>query len=633
MTITRLRPSFTFTEDRLAELRGVVPEAFADGRVNWEALKEALGEWTEAEGADAEHFGLFWPGKREARRLAAKPSRGTLVPVPGEGVNEETTRNLFIEGDNLEVLKLLQKSYAGRVKMIYIDPPYNTGNDFVYKDDFRDPLGDYLRKTGQVDEAGEALTTNTRADGRFHSNWLSMMYPRLRLARTLLLDDGVLLVSCNDVEQAHLKVILAEIFGEENHAATFIWNNEGNIDNQSKIKANHEFIHVFAKSIERLDRPSVIDPNIEETSKLYNDEIENSITKNGPANPPSKVRLPAGFPATFASGVIGKRRDKWPHILEDIVVEGSCLTQSAIVESGWSSRNLLQLFIDNGFQPIRDSEGKETRFAVTASGAIYGYKKRSESQGHVLTVLRNVGTTKQNSSMLTKWGLSFDWPKPLLLIRYLCQVFTRPGDVVLDFFAGSGTTAHATMALNALDQGGRSFICVQFPEPMEGAFSNIAALAVHRIRSASAELVGEHPDLSADQLGFRVLRYVPSNFRAWEDYDGEDVEQLEALFEDAETPLVKGWSPGSLLTEILLLQGFPLDAQVVLQATLNENDVHLVTSDHVGHRLWVCLDRKIHDATVASLAPAAEDVVVCLDSALDDEAKLRLADRCTLETI
>ncbi len=633
MTIKRLRPSFTFTEDRLAELRAVVPEAFADGRVNWEALKEALGEWTELEGEGTEHFGLFWPGKREARRLAAKPSRGTLVPVPGEGVSEETTRNLFIEGDNLEVLKLLQKSYAGRVKMIYIDPPYNTGNDFIYKDDFRDPLGDYLRKTKQVDESGEALTTNTRADGRFHSNWLSMIYPRLRLAKTLLREDGVLLISCNDVEQAHVKIVLAEIFGEENHTATFIWNNEGNIDNQSKIKANHEFIHAFAKNIDRLDRPAVIDPNVEESSKLFNDEIENSITKNGPANPASKVRLPAGFPATFAEGVIRKRTNKWPHLLDDVVVENGCLSQMATVESGWSSRNLLQLFIDNGFQPIRDSEGKETRFAITPSGAIYGYKKRSDSQGHVLTVLRNVGTTKQNSSMLTKWGISFDWPKPLLLIRYLCQVFTKPGDVILDFFAGSGTTAHAVMALNARDGGDRSFICVQFPEPIGGNFGNIAELSVHRIRSAGAELTTSHPDHAAGMFGVRVLQYQASNFRAWEDYAGDNVEQLEALFEEAEQPLVKGWTTDSLLTEVLLLRGFPLDSRIEVQASFGKNNVRLVTSEFVHHRLWVCLDSKIQSATVAALSPAADDVFVCLDAALSDEAKLRLADRCTLETI
>jgi len=214
MTIQKLRPTFTFTEDRLRELQQVVPEAFADGKINWEVLREALGEYLEDE--TQEHFGLTWPGKREARRLAALPPQGTLVPTPGEGVDEETTHNLFIEGENLEVLKLLQKSYAGRVKMIYIDPPYNTGNDFIYEDDYSEPLEAYLKRTGQMDEAGRRLTTNTRASGRFHSKWLSMIYPRLLLARQLLREDGVICISIGEEEVSSLKFILNEVFGEEN---------------------------------------------------------------------------------------------------------------------------------------------------------------------------------------------------------------------------------------------------------------------------------------------------------------------------------------------------------------------------------------------------------------------------------
>ncbi len=207
MPIKKLTPSFTFTEDRLAELRAVVPEAFADGRINWETLREALGDYVEEEGQDAEPFGLSWPGKRQARRLAAMPSKGTLKPAAGEGVDEATTRNLIIEGENLEVLKLLQKGYAGSVKMIYIDPPYNTGSDFLYKDDYKEPLEDYLRKTGQMSDAGELLTSNPKAGGRFHSNWLSMIYPRLLVGRRLLAEDGILMVSIGDAESANLRSV------------------------------------------------------------------------------------------------------------------------------------------------------------------------------------------------------------------------------------------------------------------------------------------------------------------------------------------------------------------------------------------------------------------------------------------
>lgn len=249
MTIEKLRPSFTFTEDRLAELRAVVPEAFADGAINWEALREALGNFLEDEGRDTEHFGLTWPGKRQSRRIVAQPSKGTLVPAVGEGVNEATTRNLFIEGDNLEVLKLLQKSYAGRVKMIYIDPPYNTGKDFVYKDDFIEPLQSYLRISGQSDDEGNVSVSNTKSTGRFHSNWLTMMFPRLIVARQLLRDDGVIFVSIDDNEAHHLRMLMNEIFGEENFISSIAnVNNPKGRSDDSYVATAHETILVYRKS-------------------------------------------------------------------------------------------------------------------------------------------------------------------------------------------------------------------------------------------------------------------------------------------------------------------------------------------------------------------------------------------------
>ena len=235
MTITKLRPELTFTQDRVDALRAIAPEAFADGKINRDALLEALGEYLEEDDQEAEHFGLFWPGKRQARRLASQPSAGALRPAPGEGVNEETTRHIFIEGDNLQVLKLLQKSYAGRVKMIYIDPPYNTGNDFIYNDNFTQPVEEYLRATGQADEMGRVLVTNTQAGGRYHSNWLNMMYPRLRLARNLLADQGMIFVSIDDSELHHLRSIMNEVFGEENFIANIAWEKRYTRSNNAKL--------------------------------------------------------------------------------------------------------------------------------------------------------------------------------------------------------------------------------------------------------------------------------------------------------------------------------------------------------------------------------------------------------------
>src|SRR5690606_17436527 len=221
----RLKPEYLFDEEKIKQLKQIAPECFEDGKINFQTLRENLGDWVQEEDQEIEHFGLSWPGKKEARKMASTPSQGTLEPVYGEGLKADGTpdtdgvndsKNIFIEGENLEVLKILQKSYAGKIKMIYIDPPYNTGNDFVYDDDFTEPLQEYLRRTGQVDEEGKTLTTNKRSDGRFHSKWLSMMYPRLRLARNLLSNDGSIFISIDDNEVHNLRAIMNEIFGEEN---------------------------------------------------------------------------------------------------------------------------------------------------------------------------------------------------------------------------------------------------------------------------------------------------------------------------------------------------------------------------------------------------------------------------------
>ncbi len=217
-----LEPTFSLVEDRLRILKQALPEAFTDGKINFDTLKELLGEAVADEEQD-EHFGLSWTGKREARKLAGMPSKGTLVPVKGKGLHEDTTENIFIEGDNLEVLKLLHKSYYGKIKMIYIDPPYNTGNDFIYKDDYKMPLESYLQRSGQMNEMDEMLTSNPKSSGRFHSDWLNMLYPRLRVAKDLLRDDGVIFVSIDDNEIHNLRQMMNEIFGEENFISEFVW--------------------------------------------------------------------------------------------------------------------------------------------------------------------------------------------------------------------------------------------------------------------------------------------------------------------------------------------------------------------------------------------------------------------------
>lgn len=544
-------------DERLAALAELFPEAMREGQVDFDALGRSLGDWIDP---GPERFGLTWPGKAECMRVIQEPSIGTLVPMPEESVDWDNTENVIIEGENLEVLKLLQKAYYGKVKMIYIDPPYNTGKEFIYPDNFKEGLADYLKYSGQVDEEGFKLSANAETDGRYHSKWLSMMYPRLFLARNLLREDGVILVSINDREVHHLRALLNEIFGEENFYCQFVWNNEGNVDNQSAVKGVHEYVVCYCRSKNSLAKPVVVDPNIDESSKLFNDQIENSITKNGPKNPPSVVELPVGFPATFQAGTIEARDDKWPHLLDDLVVADGALVEPCRVRSGWSSRNLLDLFISNGLVDIEDSEGKSSRFAVTNTGAIYLYKKRSENQGHVLSVLRNMGTTKQMSGQLARWGISFDYPKPVYLLQYLCSIFTSPDgrDLVVDFFAGAGSMGHGVVAQNREDNGDRRYLLAQLPEPTPVGQDEdtLAEVLRRRMRAVAKEL---QPEAQGD-LGFRSYRLTPSNFTVW-DAAASDAERLAEQLAMNVEHVAEGSTQDSMLTELLLKAGFQLTSE------------------------------------------------------------------------
>ena len=620
MPIAKLRPAFTFTEDRLAELRAVVPEVFADGAVNWEALREALGAYLEDEGRDAEHFGLTWPGKREARRLAAQPSKGTLIPAPGEGVDEASTRNLFIEGDNLEVLKLLQKSYAGRVKLIYIDPPYNTGNDFVYKDNFSEPLEDYLRQTGQMDDSGEILVSNTRAGGRLHAKWITMMYPRLMLSRQLLREDGVIFVSIDDNEVHNLRQMMNEVFGEENFVATIVWQKRVSPDNDERhITATHDYLVCFARSTEStpirgFDRSVTQD---ERYSNLDNDSrgpwTSSDLTRRE-YRPQDfyKIKLPSGRevePSRGRSWAIPKST------FERLIAENRI----------W-------------FGPDQDSMPRRKRFLSEVGSRIVPVSWFSRELSS-----DNQTGKREVKEIFSEVNDVFQTPKPTILLRTLIKMstFAAEEDLVLDFFAGSATTAHAVLEQNREDHGNRRFILVQLPEETgDERLPTIAEIGKERIRRVIKRMRQEAKrklDLedraTPEDLGFRVYKLGRSNYKAWQDYHGDSVEALETLFDRIETPLVDNWKPEHVLSEVLLLQGFPLDSTVTAEASFKHNHIQRVASDAIGHRLFVCLDGQITDATIGQLMLAPEDVFVCLDSALTDEAKLRLADRCTLRVI
>ncbi|GEK87724.1 site-specific DNA-methyltransferase [Microbacterium aerolatum] len=632
-------PSTTphFQTELAAQLADLIPEAIADGKIDLEKLKELLQD----DAADSsERFGLFWPGKTRALRAAQAPTAATLRPDFQNSMDWDTTKNVFIEGDNLEVLKILQKHYHAKIKMIYIDPPYNTGKDFVYPDNYREGLQTYLEYAGQLDESGKAKSTssrNTAENPQYHSAWLSMMYPRLKLARNLLTEDGVILISINDVEQAQLHRLCDEVFGESNLISQFVWLNEGNVDQQSKVKGVHEYVLAYSRNASKFARPSVIDPNITEDSKLFKDVIENSITKNGPANPASTIELPIGFPANFDSGAIAQRDNAFPHILDAINVAEGKVSAPARVRSGWSSRNLLDLFIRNGCVPIEDGEGRETWFELRDTGAIYMMKRRSDDQGHVLSVLRNLGTTKQNSSMLASWGLKFSYPKPVGLIEYLVSVFTKPKEnaVVLDFFSGSATTAHAVMAANLRDGGNRAHLQVQLPEPVEGGDgATIADLARRRIGAAAEVISSSRVDQlqveAADRVdvGFRSYRLTDTNFSKWKVSSDVDRTELEQhLFDLRESSNGNDATADDLLVEILLKQGYSLTEQVA------PVDVAGLELRSVGGGVVLAYLNKHVKPTLEQLRAVVDEEpvrLVVLEDALkgDDELKTNLAQLC-----
>jgi adenine-specific DNA-methyltransferase len=616
MPITKFRSGFSITQDRLEQLKTVVPEAFADGKINWEALKQALGEFLEDESPEAEHFGLFWPGKRDARRLAALPSKGTLAPAAGEGLDEDKTRNIFIEGENLEVLKLLQKSYAGRIKMIYIDPPYNTGNDFVYKDDFKEPLEEYLRRTGQVDENGKLLTTNTKADGRFHSNWLNMMYPRLVLARQLLVENGIVFISIDDNEVHNLRLVMDQVFGEESFIAQFVWKSRQNKDNRNVtgVSIDHEYVLVYGKRVRGAER------KMEQYSNPDNDS-------RGPWTSANMIGL---LP-----------QDQRPNCHYELINPETGINYGK-PQLGWryDRSTMAKLIAEQRIIWPSTSDGRPRR-------KVFLSELKSEFTGYSSIIGNNVFTrdgTAETESLLGPRLV--DFPKPMRLIKDLILQGSNESDFILDFFAGSCTTAQAVIELNQEDGGNRRFIMVQLPEPTpkdsparKSGYKTIAEIGKERIRRVIAKMIKERNGNSSsnretpEDLGFKVFKLDRSNFKAWHDYDGENIQELETLFDQAETPLVEGWKDEDLLTEIILQQGFPLDSKIMPQSDFKQNKVRLIESEACTHRLFVCLDSKIKEDTIKHLELRAEDIFVCLDSALADQAKMRLADVCRLSII
>ncbi len=428
---------------------------------------------------------LNWIGKEAVVKHHKEVPFRLLEPVPELSCGAADAGNLIVQGDNLHALKALLPRYAGQVKCIYIDPPYNTGNEgWVYNDNVNSPeirkwLGEVVGKEGETLDR--------------HDRWLSMMYPRLVLLKQFLSEDGVIFVSIDDDEVHHLRALLDELFGTRRRLATFVWRTDGNFDNQAKIKNCHEYVLAYASNPDLFPHPPVVDPSIGKESKLNRSHIQNTIVKNGPKNPVSSIELPAGFPASVTTGVIRARSDQWPHYATEVTIVDGKLAGPVTVSSGWSSKSILQSFIDSNFESVLDSKGQRTRFVVTGTGAIESVKDR-EQASHVITVIGGVGSTQSQSAALAEMGFAFPFPKPVDLVRYLASMIQGNDFMVLDSFGGSGTTAHAVLKLNAEDGGNRRFILVE----MDG---NIAQSVTRERVKRAAEGYSNAKDAVVEGLG------------------------------------------------------------------------------------------------------------------------------------
>jgi adenine-specific DNA-methyltransferase len=570
MPIEKLRPQYIFDEQRIEELKQIAPECFADGKINWEVLREALGDYAEKEGPDEEHFGLFWPGKREARRLAGIPSRGTLVPMPGEGVHEERTRNIFIEGENLEVLKLLQKSYAGRIKMIYIDPPYNTGNDFVYDDNFTETIDEYLKRTGQIDEEGRKLTTNSKADGRFHSKWLSMMYPRLRLAKNLLKEDGVIFISIDDNEIHNLRQLMNEIFGEGNFVSQIIVQSNKRGQTYKDIAKTHEYIVVFTIN----DDTKLQELKKEESDLVFKDsksdfsirELRNRNPKFGKFNRPNLF-----YPIYISPKSIDENQFCLVSLQKskEFSIETYPLNSQG-KESCWRWGKTKVIKNNTDVLGTTDLVARQKR-----DGGWNVYEKYRKGTFKVKSIWDDVDVISEKGTVeLGELGMApyFEHPKPKELVKRCAAISTSEEEIILDFFGGSGTTAQSIYELNLADDDRRSFIIVQIPQKLEkdseaykAGFKTIADITKERISKISIKTSKANKKSELD-FGFKCYRLTSSNYKVWQNVDVRDINKLELEFETFASALIDNWRPEDLLIEILLIEGFPLDSKNIQHA-------------------------------------------------------------------
>ena len=610
--------SQTPQKERLETLRLLMPEVFDEGHIDWEKLKAALGENVNFAN---ERYVLNWAGKSEAFRVMQQPSTATLVPCREESVDFDNTQNVFIEGENMEVLKVLQKSYFRKVKMIYIDPPYNTGSDsFIYPDKYSESKEEYLRRVGDKNEEGYMtrdgmFRKNAKENGQYHSNWLNMMMPRLYLAKSLLREDGVIFISIDDNEVHNLRLLMNEIFGEENFVAQFIWHaKKGGGSDSSKIVTDQEYVLCYLKS----DNPAGALQKVELVGETLDKQDEKGSYLRGRelnkwgSNSRREDRPTMYFPIKGPNG-----KEVYP-----IRNDGS--------EGCWRwGRKAMKAIVEAG----------DVEFVERQDGTYIAYEKirNTDARFKPYRTFINCGTTADGSKLIKSiFGAKyFDFPKPLDLITILANIGLGENDILLDFFSGSGTTAHAVMELNK-DGGNRKYICVQLPELCEekseaykAGYKTIAEISKERIRRAGVKIRKEvemeqakqKEQLSFDEeqtvtmpdLGFKVFKLSDSNFKQWRDIKGSDKEEWQQQILDFLDPVTENATIDNMVYELLLKSGKDLNSVIE-----QKEGYYLIN----GNELILMLESATQDV-VNSVLAEHPDKVIALDRLFEGNDQLK----------
>lgn len=636
--------SLDIVAERREELARLFPEARTEGgKIDFEQLKRALGETVDA---GKERYGLVWPGKAECFKAIQAPSVATLRPAPEESVNFDTTENLIIEGDNLEVLKLLQKSYLGKIKMIYIDPPYNTGNDFIYPDNYSESLQTYLEYTGQVDADGRKFGTNTESDGRFHSKWLNMMYPRLYLAKNLLRQDGAILISIDDAEATNLRLICDEVFGPENFCAQVaVINNLKGRNSKKDIATCHEYLLIYTKLESTKLGGLPLTPQQRADFKYQDDRGEFYALRD--------LRKRGG----------PDRREDRPHMAFSIFFNPNT-KKCALARSSnddveisptkgdgspgrwrWGKARVL-----NALHILEPRQGSKARWDVDVrvylkpeAAPVFDCGMDEDDEAEDGDESDNQEETLERSSKPKSfWGgpeissdagkrsfkkllpdCNYDYPKAVDFIKRCMNVGLSEGGIVLDFFAGSGTTAQAALEMSAEDGRKRQFILVQLPESTDQPkYPTAFAITKERTRAVINELenkVSSALNLTEkNDLGFSVFKLAESNFNLWDAGNANDPHKLAQQLEMHVDHLREGRTALDILYEVLLKSGYPLTAKVE-EIKLGGERVYSVA----GGLLLICLGRKLTLDAIRAMAEKKPERVVCLDEGFAGNDQLK----------